>query len=158
MAYKNALGPSSSPLFFPEADNRAWKRSGVFRDAEFQSAFDESNLPSDTVVVPPTCIGTRGKQAKDELSIALRFFVGFTDPFADLPAVWRIHKDPAGPVLFQTIISLCEIAFALRVLRRSAWIKREVELQIESFKEVLRRGPFATSAGDESRVEHCCEV
>ena len=81
----------------------------------------------------PFSISTRREKAYDR-SVSV---VGFFNPFADLPAVWRIHPASSCPFTRKTIVLFTEKLRTFSVLFRSAYIQRKTKLTVQFFKKVF---------------------
>jgi hypothetical protein len=103
------------------------------------------------VVVPPSRVRP-GRQQGYHGGAVTSTQAGFSNPFARVHTIGRIHKADAFPLANQAVFGRREVAAAFRVLGDGTDVEREAELRVEFSEQAERRAPFGRLAGEGCRL------
>ena len=81
--------------------------------------------------VPPNGVSPSGHEASDRGAVIGRLIMSLSHPMLDLGTIGRIHPTHfMGPGLFEAVLQLCEMSFALGILTSAANIQGETEFLV----------------------------
>ena len=109
---------------------------------ESNPALDEPYFIGFHTPTPPIpSISPGGYEADYRIRLALRFLIRFLNPVPDIPAIRRVqpYRTETTPGIFQGIILLSEILFALGVILACRRVQVERKFAVELVEQRLRR-------------------